>query len=106
MADKETRLKLFKAMQKVTNETGAKVLISLAPNDPKEKREWANSMKRIQIAMWVDDGASCSQCKYKYESVDDFLARNPRCGNGFGKYGKIYLRDWFVCYACWEKYSD
>lgn len=95
MTDKETRLGLFKAAKRLSDETGAKILISEAPTNPKEKEEWAYHMMRIQIAMWVDEGATCAHCKHRYESVDDFLARNPKEGYG---------DDQCVCSECWDAY--
>jgi Zn finger protein HypA/HybF involved in hydrogenase expression len=93
---KETLRKLFKAARKGATETGAKILISQAPSDPKEKKKWVESMFRIQVAMWVDEGAKCAHCGHQYQSVDDFLARNPKQGYG---------EDHFVCNHCWDEYK-
>jgi len=69
--------------------------ISKAPDDPEEKKKWANQLMRLQLAFYVDDGATCSHCKHKYESVDDFIAKSPKKG---------YDKD-FVCSSCWEEYK-
>jgi len=71
------------------------VLISKAPDDPDEKKEWAHGLMRLQIAMWLP--ASCEECGKPYESVDDFLARNPRAASD----GEIS----FVDDACWPEFS-
>lgn len=55
--------------------------ISKAPEDPNEKKEWVEQMKRIQIAMWVDGKSCCEWCGKVYTSVDDFLLRNPKRGH-------------------------
>ncbi len=96
MVDKETRMKLFKTAQKVVNDTRVKILISEAPTDPKEKEHWVYHMMRIQIAMWIEEGAICAHCKHQYESVDDFLAREPKGGYGGDRY---------VCSECWDEYK-
>ena len=51
------------------------MMIAVVPLDSDAARE---SMKRLQIAMWVHDGAKCIVCKHKMTSVDDYLERNPR----------------------------
>lgn len=81
MADKPKELGLF---------------ISTAPSDPEEKKKWAHQMLRIQVAMWVDEGATCLECKKPYANVDDFLARNPKRGKT-----KEFS---FVDTACWDAY--
>lgn len=96
MVNKETRLNLFKAAKKVHDETGAGVFISEAPIDPKEKEDWADRMTRIQIAMWVDEGAACAHCGHIYSSVGDFFGRQVKGG---------YLPDTYVCRGCWDDYE-
>ncbi len=71
-------------------------MISKAPDNPKEKDEWTYHMMRIQIAMWVDDKATCEQCGHTYKSVDDFLRCNPKGGK---------KKMTFVCSGCWNDYS-
>jgi hypothetical protein len=73
------------------------VLISKAPDDPDDKKAWVNEMVRIQVALWVDErnGIFCAQCGKRYESVDDFLARNPMGG---------MPPDRFVDRDCWPEY--
>ena len=74
-----------------------------------EDNSWRESAKRIQIAMWLDDGAKCSVCDKGYSDVDNFLSRKVRAGNHFGKYGNNnsqYLIDWFVDDECWDKYKN
>ena len=80
---------------------GGAVLVSKAPDDPDQKKAWANQMLRVQVAMWVDDHAACAQCRKPYSSVDDFLARNPRAGDGL-KSGQF--DDYFVDDECWPAY--
>jgi hypothetical protein len=80
------------------------ILVSKAPDDPNEKVEWANHMTRVQVAMWVDDGAECMICHHRYESVDDFLVRNPRAGPGFkdgNDPSKAFIDD--ACFPLFEK---
>jgi len=76
------------------------ILVSKAPTDPEEHKKWAHHMLRIQIAFWVDDkrGCKCAQCGKPYTSVDDWLARNPKCG------GKTW-ENYFVDRECWEAYK-
>ena len=74
-----------------------KVMISKAPDNPTEKKDWTNQMMRIQLAMYVDDGATCAQCGHTYNSVDDFMRCNPKRGYGEGMI--------FVCNGCWEEYE-
>lgn len=76
----------------------AGVMISKAPEDPEEKKEWANQMMRIQVAMWISGNATCSHCGYVYKSVDDFLRCNPHRG-----YGKKFN---FVCSGCFKEYKE
>jgi len=75
-----------------------KVVVSKAPDDPKEKKEWANQMLRIQVAMWVDGKSKCQYCNKIYKSVDDWIKRRPKKG-----YGDT-MEDSFVDEKCWEKY--
>jgi hypothetical protein len=44
-------------------------------------KEEAHALTRLQVAMWVDGSLACPVCKRPFESVDDYLARNPRAGN-------------------------
>jgi len=74
-----------------------RLLISKAPSDPVEHEKWAKKMMRIQLAMYVDDKATCEQCGYTYKNVDDFMRCNPRNG----KTKKIT----FVCGGCWKEYE-
>lgn len=76
-----------------------KVMISKAPEDPKEHKKWAKQMSRIQFAMYVDDGASCEHCGYTYKNVDDIIRCNPK--RGFGKKDEMT----FVCAVCWKEYE-
>lgn len=78
----------------------AEIIISQAPEDPAEKEAWANSMLRIQFAMWVDDGASCAECGHVYESTDDMINRDPRYT------GKELWEEKFVDEACWQSYLE
>ena len=73
------------------------LFISKAPEDPKEKDAWAEHMLRIQIAMWIDDKATCIHCGHTYKSVDDFIRCNPKGGNT--------KELSFVCSGCWPKYE-
>lgn len=77
-----------------------KIIISKAPNDPEKKKEWANSMMRIQLEMYVHDKATCAQCGHTYTSVDDMIRCNPKSG-GLDKQ-KNFI---FVCSSCWPKYA-
>lgn len=72
------------------------VFISKAPEDPEDHKKWAKQMVRVQIAMWVDGKSKCEVCGHIYESVDDFLTRNPRRGNGENMT--------FVDDTCWLEY--
>ena len=72
------------------------VVISKALLDPDEKKAWAHSMMRIQLAMYVDDKATCEQCGYTYKSVDDFIRCNPRGGA---------KKLTYVCSGCWNDYK-
>jgi hypothetical protein len=79
-------------------------MISKAPEEPRAKKEWADQMLRVQVAMWVDDGAKCAVCQQIYASVDDFLARNPRAGPGLqgGKdWNEAFIDD--MCWPQWVK---
>ena len=96
MSNKEIRAKLFNVSQKLANETGAKIFLSEAPQDPEEKEKWVEQMTRIQIAIYVDEGASCAHCGHKYKSVDDFLEKKVKDG---------YPPDKCVCCECWGDYA-
>lgn len=78
-------------------EKDIKITISKAPDDPDEKKVWVHHMMRLQIAMWIDGKTACEQCHIVYESVDDFLARNPKRG-----YGDAFT---FVDEGCWLQYE-
>ena len=82
------------------NEKEFEVLLSKAPDDPREHREWAERMTRIQLAMYVDGKATCEQCGYTYTSVDDMIRCDPK--RGYGKPDKMT----FVCSSCWKKYEN
>lgn len=73
------------------------IFVSEKPTDPKEQKQWIESMKRLQVSMWVDGGATCVHCGHTYISVDDFLRCNPK--RGFGKGFE------FVCSGCWKEYE-
>jgi hypothetical protein len=79
-----------------TRMTGPIIAVMKAPTDPEQKKEWAYHIMRLQIAMWVDDGAECAFCHVKYANTDDFLNRNPKRGAG---------KDHCVDTACWDAYS-
>ncbi len=102
--EQKKEVELIASLQDVVDETGATLMVSKAPNDPEEKKEWAHHMTRIQIAFWVDDGATCSHCKHQYSSVDDFQERNPRGGRGWGSHDRF--DDWFVCSGCFSAYNE
>lgn len=76
------------------------ILISKAPEDPEEKKEWIKHMSRIQFAMWVDEGVECDHCRYKYKDVDDMLSHNTR--EGYRNKGDGMV---FVCDKCWPDYE-
>lgn len=76
------------------------ILISKAPDDPEEKKDWVKHMARIQYAMWVDEGAKCAYCGCVYKNVDDFIEHNPRAG--YRNKGDKMV---FVCNKCWDKYE-
>ena len=78
------------------------VLVCKAPEDPKKKMAWAGALMRVQVAMWVNDGAACAQCKKPYASVDDFLARGVMAGRGMAE---RRFTDSFVDEACWPAYE-
>lgn len=41
-------------------------------------KEAAHSLARVQIAMWIgDSNIRCISCGHIYESVDDFISRDP-----------------------------
>jgi len=69
------------------------ILVSKAPEEPDRKETWAKQMARIQYAIWVDEGARCEMCGHIYESVDDFIAHDPRVAH------VDPLK--FACYKCW-----
>lgn len=79
------------------------VILHRAPEDPKHKREWIERMKRLQIGMWINDGAKCVYCGHVYGSYEDFIERNPRAGF-FDKDDLNYFDKMFVCDACWKDY--
>lgn len=83
----------------MTGNEKTRLMISKAPDDPKEKDAWVKQMTRIQVAMWVDGKSCCEQCGHIYSSVDDFLRCNPRSGR------KIKDRMTFVCNGCWNEYE-
>ena len=70
-----------------------RILVSKAPEEPNRKETWAKQMARIQYAILVDEGARCEMCGHIYESVDDFIARNPRAAS------VDPLK--FACDKCW-----
>ena len=100
---KELRAKLvqavFRAQLEVPNLSD--VLISEAPTGLEEKERWAYHMMRIQIAIWVDQGATCLECGHQYTSVDDFLERNPKQGCSSEP-----SEPNFVCSTCWLVYAE
>lgn len=65
------------------------------PDDPAEAEQWADEMVRVQVAMWVDEGAVCARCQQPYASVDDFLARQPRYAGD----GPVFVDD--ACWSAW-----
>jgi hypothetical protein len=75
-------------------------LVTKAPEDPEQRRAWVTAMTRLQIAMWIDGTFACPQCRKVYESVDDFLAREPRFA---GKDDSGLLRA--VDDACWPAWE-
>lgn len=76
----------------------AGIALFKTPDDPTERKEFARSMIRVQVAMWLP--ASCLQCGREYASVDDWLARNPRGGND-----KEQPCGGFVDDACWPAFA-
>ena len=68
--------------------------IAVVPLDTAEARE---AMKRVQIAMWVDGVLACCECKHVFESVDDFIERNPRY-RGRAKDDRMIVS----CDKCWK----
>jgi len=76
-----------------------KVFISEKPEEPEKQEEWIKSMSRIQYVMWINSGAKCEVCGKRYESVDDFVIRKPRCG--FKKQGRFLT---FIDDKCYDKY--
>ena len=73
--------------------------ISKAPDNPKEKKDWVNTMMEIQIGMWIGDKATCLECNHCYESIEDFRRRNPVQGNTKRKMS-------FVCSKCLPNYKS
>lgn len=63
----------------------------------------AHALMRVQIAMWLP--ASCAECGREYESVDDFLARNPRAGQGWDSKNDEWT-DRFVDDSCYPAYAE
>lgn len=74
--------------------------ISKKPDDPKEAKDWIETMKRMQISMWVDGISCCAECGIVYQSVDDFIRRNPKHGGMDKKKNIIFVDD-----VCWKEYS-
>lgn len=101
--EQKKEVEMIASLQDFVDETGTPLMVSKAPDAPEEKAEWAHSMARIQIAFWIDDGATCSYCKHQYSSVDDFLERHPRGGRSWGNHDRF--DDWFVCDECFPAYS-
>jgi hypothetical protein len=62
-------------------------------------KETARALMRVQIAMWVDGELACPQCKKPFASVDDYLARNPICGERDRKHNLTHVDE-----KCWPKY--
>lgn len=57
----------------------------------------AKALARVQISMWVDGKTKCLHCNHIYESVDDFIERNPRA---------VSMKDMLIVdEACWGKYE-
>ena len=77
-----------------------KVGISEAPEDPAEKKKWADQMLRLQVSMWVDGKSKCQYCNKVYKSVDDWIKRRPKKGDG------DIMEESFVDEKCWEKYLE
>lgn len=65
------------------------------------EKEAAHAFMRVQVAMWVDGELACPQCHRVFESVDDYLDRNPIAGAGWG--GTEGAGD-HVDQACWPEY--
>lgn len=64
-------------------------------------KEEAHALARVQIAMWLP--MACGQCGVEYASVDDFIDRNPRAGEGWkGEDGDLSQK--FIDEACWGAY--
>ena len=99
--DQKLKLKLLKAVHQARDaavsegEDFPDTYISAAPKDPEEKKVWVNCMFRIQVAVWVDEGAACVHCGHQYTSVDDLIDHHPMKGYG---------DDFFVCGECWKQY--
>ncbi len=75
------------------------IAISKAPDNPQEKKQWVSDMARIQLQMYVDEGAICEQCNYTYKNVDDIIRCDPKYGRD--KTDKMT----YVCSPCWKEYS-
>lgn len=72
------------------------VYISKAPTDPKDREVWSTNMVNLQIMMWISNGATCLECKHKYESINDFRDRSPKRG---------HTKEMsFVCAVCYPVY--
>ena len=67
-------------------------------------KEAAHALMRVQVAMWVDGTLGCAQCQRVFESVDDFLDRNPIAGIGWG--AESGGERHFVDAACWPEYHQ
>ena len=61
-------------------------------------------LARVQIAMWLP--AKCAVCGKAYESVDDFMARNPRANGAPGQPWEPDPDTGFVDDACWKPPAD
>ena len=88
-------LELIRGLQNISEKKDVTIAVSKAPEDPEEKKLWAYHMMRIQVVMWIDGSSKCEQCGRVYESVDDFLERNPRSAGE----GPLFVDD-----ACWKDY--
>lgn len=53
---------------------------------------------RLQISMWLGPKCKCLYCKHKYESVEDFVEKDPMNGHNTKTVS-------FVCKKCYPKYK-
>ena len=60
-------------------------------------KQESQALLRLQISMWLGKHCKCLECKHQYESVDDFIKRNPYNGHTKGLS--------FVCKSCYPKYK-